>query len=75
MARLTGMGRLNSHSRKAQICSPKYMALRYKLVRSACNTKPKFDTAKNKLNIKLIGNKEYKMLEKRYSNKIAKWEY
>ena len=38
-------------------------------------TKPKFDIAKNKLKIKMIGNKEYKLLTKRYSKKISLWEY
>ncbi len=45
MAQLTGIGRLNSKSRKVLICSPKKLAIQYKLVNSACSVKPKFDTA------------------------------
>jgi len=44
MYRLSAMGRLNSHSRKVQICSPKMMALKYKMTKSACEVPPKFDT-------------------------------
>jgi hypothetical protein len=38
-------------------------------------SKPKFYASVDKLNIKLIGSKEYKLLEKRYSKKIDGWEY
>lgn len=41
--RCTAMGRLNGHSRKILINSPKYMALQFRMVRSACNVPPKYD--------------------------------
>jgi len=44
MYRLGAMGRLNSHSRKILICSPKMIALKYKMTKSACDVRPKFDT-------------------------------
>ena len=38
-------------------------------------SKPKFELAKQHLKLKLIGVREYKLLEKRYSKKISNWEY
>jgi hypothetical protein len=42
--RCTAMGRLNGHSRKILINSPKNIALHYRMVKSACEVAPKYDT-------------------------------
>lgn len=42
--RLARMGRLNGHSRKILIHSPKNIALHHKMIDSACSVAPKFDT-------------------------------
>lgn len=59
MARLTGMGRLNSKSRKVQICSPKKLAIQFRLVEKACNTKPKFSAEWMVEGLRLLKRKGY----------------
>lgn len=44
MYKMSAMGRLNSHSRKILICSPKAIAIKFKMTKSACEVPPKYDT-------------------------------